>query len=176
LIVGGVLGEHLTETLLKAERVRLTRGRAMIIINHPRRAPEGSRHQRQNSSHPPAAPLVLIVGGYLGEHLTKLPLKAKRVRRTRGRATHIFSPPTTRDRGLLTPKTGLFGPTGRSVGIDCWGRPRRTPHGASPQSETHVVNEGTRNGHDHAVRTSSSLAPARGGAGMEASASPCAVS
>ena len=88
---------------------------------------------------------VLIVGGNLSEHLLEPPPKAQRVQPTRRRATVIINPPTARARGLLAPKTELLAPAGHSVGIDCPGRPRRTPHGSSPASAWGAADEEMRN-------------------------------
>jgi hypothetical protein len=70
------------------------------------------------------------------------PLKTKQVQLTRGRVMAIVDPPITRARGLSAPKTELFAPAGCSVGIDCWGQPWQTPHGASPASKARAANVG----------------------------------
>jgi hypothetical protein len=77
----------------KAERVRPTRGRVTSLINPPSARERGAQHQRQKSSHPPASPLVSIVGGVPLKHLPEPPLQAERAWPTRGRVKNLIKPP-----------------------------------------------------------------------------------
>ena len=81
------LGATLSNTflsLLQKHSAHNLQGDALRLpLTHPQRAPEASWHQRQDSLHPSAASLVLIVGGDLGEHLTEPPLQVLGVRPTR---------------------------------------------------------------------------------------------
>ena len=83
----------------KAERVLPTRGCVTSLINPPSTRERGTQHQRQKSLHPPAAPLVSIVGGNLFKHPPKPLLQSEHAWPTWGRATDVMNPTSGRGRG-----------------------------------------------------------------------------